>query len=412
MKEQQPPMNVAAPDDHGHWAQARQKLQAIGFDSGPAVDLSFLNVPDPFMVQGGEVRRGRKRRRPLPTDAPPAATCYQEPPALPPIPAEAATPPAVPMPAPAPNDAPAEPCCQEPPAPPMAAEAATPPAAPMPTPGPISDVDQFMKLAGSFLGMAGPDLKQTISRMASAGMAAALAEIMPAGPPGNVYQAVLNEPDQKTGQVNTEEMTRIVSDHAATIFDGRTLLEYAIGHIPGALSLAPKPGAPKSKHVGDVEEIERIVPNRQAPIIVYCNGPFCGKSRRLGEELVKAGYTNVRRYQLGTPVWRALVGPMEIEPEGIRYVLKGDQTAAFLDARTPQDFAAGSLAGARNVQVGDIAAAKSDGRLPMDDFNTRVVSFGQTGTQALALAEALAHTGFNNVKFYDGTFASLLMAMH
>jgi hypothetical protein len=28
-------------------------------------------------------------------------------------------------------------------------------------------------------------------------------------------------------------------------------------------------------------------------------GPFCGKSKRLAEELLEAGYTNVRRYQLG-----------------------------------------------------------------------------------------------------------------
>jgi rhodanese-related sulfurtransferase len=234
----------------------------------------------------------------------------------------------------------------------------------------------------------------------------------PGGSPGpNVYQAVVPEKNQKTQQVNTDDMVQILAQHSAIVFDSRTRLEYSIGHLPGALSLSPKPGAPKSQYVGDVAEVARIVPDRNAPLVLYCNGPFCGKSRRLAEELVTAGYADVRRYQLGTPGWRALVGPMEVEVEGIRYIRKGDQTAVFLDARSPEQFASGSLPGARNVQVNDIAAAKSDGRLPMDDFNTRVIIFGQDGTEALGLAEALAHTGFNNVKFYGGTFASLLMVL-
>jgi hypothetical protein len=48
----------------------------------------------------------------------------------------------------------------------------------------------------------------------------------------------------------------------------------------------------------------------------------------------------------------------------------------------------------------------------MNDFNTRIVTFGRDGDESLALAKALAHTGFNNVKFFNGTFASLLMAAH
>ena len=77
---------------------------------------------------------------------------------------------------------------------------------------------------------------------------------------------------------------------------------------------------------------------------LYCNGPFCGKSKRLAEELTAAGYTNVRRYQLGAPVWRALVGVMQIEPDGIRYVREGDKTAVFFDARSAEEFSGRQLA--------------------------------------------------------------------
>jgi len=59
-----------------------------------------------------------------------------------------------------------------------------------------------------------------------------------------------------------------------------------------------------------------------------------------------------------------------------------------------------------------VIVAKDDGRLPMDDFNTRVVVFGDNGAQAYSAAEALVHNGFNNVKFYAGTFQTLLMGLH
>ncbi|MDQ5855104.1 MAG: rhodanese-like domain-containing protein [Actinomycetota bacterium] len=226
-----------------------------------------------------------------------------------------------------------------------------------------------------------------------------------AGP--SVYDATLSEPGQSTREVSTNELRRILAEHSALVFDNRTPLEYAIGHIPGALNVSPKPGVAMSLYVGDVAEIAQIAPSRQAPIVVYCNGPFCGKSRRLGDELFAAGFTNVRRYQLGTPVWRALVGPMAIEPAGVRYVLDSDRTAAFIDARSPADFASGTLPSARNVPPGDVVKAKDDGRLPMDDFNTRVVVFGRDGTQAHAMAQTLVGQGFNNVKFYDGPFSTL-----
>lgn len=50
------------------------------------------------------------------------------------------------------------------------------------------------------------------------------------------------------------------------------------------------------------------------------------------------GYTNVRRYLIGMPVWRAPGGIMQIEPDGIRYVLEHDWGAVFVDARDPDLF--------------------------------------------------------------------------
>jgi rhodanese-related sulfurtransferase len=227
----------------------------------------------------------------------------------------------------------------------------------------------------------------------------------------SIMQATLMETNQKTEEINTEELRQMLTSGSAFVFDSRPHLEYAVSHIPGALNVAPKPGVPASLYVSDVAEIGRVVPGKDAPIVLYCNGPFCGKSKRLAEELLDAGYTNVRRYQLGAPTWRALVGVMQIEVDGARYAYDGDQTAVWFDARGATEFAAGSIAGARHLPKAEVTAAKDDGRLPMEDHNTRIVVFGADGTQARAVAEEVAKNAFHNVSYFDGGIAALQSAL-
>jgi len=227
----------------------------------------------------------------------------------------------------------------------------------------------------------------------------------------NVMQATLTEPGQQTIEVSTEELKTILAEQSAHVFDARPPHEYAVSHIPGALNVAQKPGTPTSLYISDVAEIGRIVPGKETPIVLYCNGPFCGKSKRLAEELLADGYTSVRRYQLGAPTWRALVGVMQIEAEALGYVFEGDMTAVWFDARPAGEFAAGSLSGARNLEKADVTKAKDDGRLPMEDHNTRIAVFGADGAQARAVAEEIAKNAFHNVTYFGGTFAELQAAL-
>jgi rhodanese-related sulfurtransferase len=119
----------------------------------------------------------------------------------------------------------------------------------------------------------------------------------------------------------------------------------------------------------------------------------------LADELLAAGYTNVRRYQLGIPVWRALGGVTEIETDGLRHVLARDRTAVVIDARDTTAFRARTLPGARHIprrgvlegkDVGEVRRAKDDGRLPMSDHNTRIVVVGSSAADARYVAEALS----------------------
>ena len=117
-----------------------------------------------------------------------------------------------------------------------------------------------------------------------------------------MYDVTLGETTEKTAEVSTTEMKQILEKKTATVFDSRPAREYAVGHIPGALNVAAKPGVPISVYVSDVKEIERTVKgDKGTAIVLYCNGPFCHKSKRLAAELLEAGFTNVRRYQLGMP---------------------------------------------------------------------------------------------------------------
>jgi rhodanese-related sulfurtransferase len=239
--------------------------------------------------------------------------------------------------------------------------------------------------------------------------------------PTSVQQAVLGEPNQPTAEVSTDELRRILADRTAFVFDARPHREFAISHIPGALNVAAKPGVPMSAYVSDVAEIGRVVGgDRNHKVVLYCNGPYCGKSKRLADELLAAGYTNVQRYQLGIPVWRALGGVTEIEAEGLRHVVRNDMTAVLIDTRDTAAYAAATLPKARHLprsrvlegkDVGEVKRAKDDGRLPMDDHNTRIVVFGGEAGPARYVAEALVREAFHNVSYFGGTFPQAQAAL-
>ena len=54
--------------------------------------------------------------------------------------------------------------------------------------------------------------------------------------------------------------------------------------------------------------------------------------------------------------------------------------------------------------------AKDDGRLPMEDHNTRIIVFGKDAAEARAAAEEIAKNAFHNVSFYAGSLSELKLA--
>src|SRR5215475_5547336 len=78
------------------------------------------------------------------------------------------------------------------------------------------------------------------------GICAPYASGQPAIP---LQQATLMESDQKTPELSTEDLRKILAEQSATVFDTRSHNEYAVSHIPGAVNVAAKPGGSISLYI-------------------------------------------------------------------------------------------------------------------------------------------------------------------
>jgi rhodanese-related sulfurtransferase len=236
----------------------------------------------------------------------------------------------------------------------------------------------------------------------------------------NVQTATSGESGAKTQEISTEELRDILAKKSALVLDVRPAMEFATSHIPGALNVAQKTGTSKALYVSDIAEIERLAGgDKKKDLVLYCNGPFCGKSKRVADELLAAGFKNVKRYQLGIPVWRALGGVTQIELEGVHYVMQDDRTAVWLDTRPASDATKTAVPRSKTISV-DVASggkdnpamqkAKNDGTLPMDDHNTRIIVFGDDPNTVRTIADAVTKEAFHNVSFFAGKAADLSRA--
>lgn len=221
----------------------------------------------------------------------------------------------------------------------------------------------------------------------------------------NILQATLGEAG-KTPEISTEQMRAIARDGTTLVLDTRSRAEFDAAHIPGARNLDAPPPAQRAA-------VEALVNgDKSRALVLYCNGSYCQASRRLGEELADAGFTNVKRYQLGIPVWRALGGPVAVELAGITRIFKADQTAVYIDARAAEDFSRGSLNGAISAPADDVVSGKlKKMNLPEDDFNRRIILFGADAAQARKLADYMSRRPWHNVSYFPGSYDALAAAL-
>lgn len=243
-------------------------------------------------------------------------------------------------------------------------------------------------------------------RLLSAAMLLIVALSNAASAQNSIYQATLSEVGQRTKEVSTEQLRVILAENSAVVLDTRPRAEFVGGHIPTAHNV----DGPASTAIAAVQSL--VNGDKTKPLVLYCNGPFCQASRRLADQLVDAGFTNVRRYQLGMPIWRALGGPTEIELEGVVRVFAADKTAVYFDARSTDEFSKGSIPGAKNVPADTIpSGGVQKAPMPQEDFNTRIILFGRDAPQARALADAFIKRPWHNILYFAGPAESLISAV-
>ena len=96
--------------------------------------------------------------------------------------------------------------------------------------------------------------------------------------------------------------------------DARVANEYAEAHIKGAISIPYKEKSAKSADFDgkmDRWDLSKLPADKNANIVIYCNGPECWKSYKASKTAVDDGYKHVYWFRGGFPEWKSKGYPIE-----------------------------------------------------------------------------------------------------
>lgn len=114
--------------------------------------------------------------------------------------------------------------------------------------------------------------------------------------------------------VKREELKAEIEAGSVTVVDTMPVDYYAREHLPHAVNI---PGFPYEDASRFTDELApTVLPDRSAPIVVYCANVPCRNSELVGARLVELGYTHVRKYREGIEDWVSGGLPTEKSPAG------------------------------------------------------------------------------------------------
>jgi rhodanese-related sulfurtransferase len=112
---------------------------------------------------------------------------------------------------------------------------------------------------------------------------------------------IVNDAKSRVKECNVHDVKRMLDQNEKfTLIDVREESEFAKGRLPGAV------------HVGKgviERDIEKVIPNPETPLVLYCGGGF--RSALAGDALQKMGYTNILSMDGGWSGWNAAGYPVE-----------------------------------------------------------------------------------------------------
>jgi rhodanese-related sulfurtransferase len=115
------------------------------------------------------------------------------------------------------------------------------------------------------------------------------------------FLQVVNEARQKIRECLVADVKqRLDVGDTFHLVDVREESEYAAGHLPGAMHIGK----------GVIErDIEKLIPDPHAPIVLYCGGGY--RSALAAENLERMGYDNVLSMDGGYRGWKEAGYPLE-----------------------------------------------------------------------------------------------------
>ena len=171
------------------------------------------------------------------------------------------------------------------------------------------------------------------------------------------------EADPSCKTINTEDLKVWLDKKPKdlVVVDARNTEEYQEVHIKGAISI-PEPKWDEYKHL--------LPAGKSAPIVFYCNGVKCGKSKKAAKKAAAMGYGNIWVYAEGMPVWEEKGMPIYagpdyekrietsiIKPIDLKKLIDfGSGDFTVVDVRDPEEFAEGHIPGAVNIPVAEFAS--------------------------------------------------------
>lgn len=98
--------------------------------------------------------------------------------------------------------------------------------------------------------------------------------------------------------VDAEGVIALFDQHPdLVVLDNRKEKDFAAGHIEGAVRLVDTDVS--------ADSLAAVVPGKDAPVLMYCNGLKCGRAANAVQAAIGLGYSKIYYYAKGMEEWNA-----------------------------------------------------------------------------------------------------------
>ena len=198
--------------------------------------------------------------------------------------------------------------------------------------------------------------------------------------------------------INTDELKSLFDQNREfVLIDSRTKQEFSEAHIIKSVNIPDKKLA---------DNLHLLPADKSSLLIIYCNGVKCGKSKRLAQQLEPLGYSNIKIYAEGIPVWEERNQPLslgpdygkkvettKLKPAEINDMIRKQKTDfVIVDVRDPSEYREGHIPTAINIPS-EIFSARS-GILPKEK---RIIVYCNTGSRSYLAYRKLIQLAYPDI---------------